>query len=273
MPNSKMKYVRALTIAGSDNSGGAGIQADLKTFSALGCYGMSVITALTAQNTLGVNGIQELSPGFVAQQIESILDDVGVDAIKIGMLFNTPVIEQVAECLRALDATPIVLDPVMFAKSGDRLLQEDAVSALRTELLPMATVLTPNIAEAAALLDHAIDSPQDMENAARDLCALGPQAVVVKGGNLSGNESNDCLCIGGDAVHWLKQKRIATHNVHGTGCTFSSAIAAFLARGVSIEDAVHQAKVYLTGALKAGAERTLGKGKGPVLHFHQLWKP
>ncbi len=273
MPNSKLKYVRALTIAGSDNSGGAGIQADLKTFSALGCYGMSVITALTAQNTLGVSGIQDIPPPFVAQQITTILGDVGVDAVKIGMLFNVPVITQVAECLRALDATPIVLDPVMFAKSGDRLLQEDAVSALRTDLLPMATVLTPNIAEAAALLDRAIDSPEDMENAARDLCALGPQAVVVKGGNRAGNDSDDCLCLAGGPVHWLKQERIATNNVHGTGCTFSSAIAAFLARGVSIEDAVRQAKEYLTGALKAGAELTLGKGKGPVLHFHQLWKP
>lgn len=272
MPKSQSKYVRALTIAGSDNSGGAGIQADLKTFSALGCYGMSVITALTAQNTQGVRGIQDIPPAFIAQQIETILDDVGVDAIKIGMLFNTPVIEQVAECLRKIDGTPIVLDPVMFAKSGDRLLQEDAVSALRRELLPMATVLTPNIAEAAALLDRAIDSTEAMEQAARELCALGPQAVVVKGGNLTGSNSDDCLCIGGESIHWLKQKRIDTRNVHGTGCTFSSAIAAYLAQSLSVEEAVRQAKDYLTGALKAGAKLKLGKGKGPVLHFHQLWK-
>jgi hydroxymethylpyrimidine/phosphomethylpyrimidine kinase len=260
MPKSQSNYVRALTIAGSDNSGGAGIQADLKTFSALGCYGMSVITALTAQNTQGVSGIQDIPPAFVAQQINTILEDV-----------NVPVIEQVAECLRKIDGTPIVLDPVMFAKSGDHLLQEDAVSALRRELLPHATVLTPNVDEAAALLDCVVDSPEAMEQAARDLCALGPH-VVVKGGNLTGNNSDDCLCIGGESIHWLKQERIDTHNVHGTGCTFSSAIAAHLAKSLSVEEAVRQAKDYLTGALKAGAELKLGKGKGPVLHFHQTWK-
>ena len=185
-------YFRALTIAGSDNSGGAGIQADIKTFSALGCYGMSVITALTAQNTQGVRGIQEIPPQFVGQQIMSILDDVGVDAVKIGMLFNTPVIKEVAKCLRENKVSPVVLDPVMFAKSGDRLLQEEAVNSIRQELFPLVTVVTPNIPEAAVLLGRPVESPEAMQQAAVDLCALGPQAVVVKGGSLSTHASDDC---------------------------------------------------------------------------------
>lgn len=265
-------YFRALTIAGSDNSGGAGIQADIKTFSALGCYGMSVITALTAQNTQGVRGIQEIPPQFVGQQIMSILDDVGVDAVKIGMLFNTPVIKEVAKCLRENKVSPVVLDPVMFAKSGDRLLQEEAIDSIRQELFPLVTVVTPNIPEAAVLLGRPVESPEAMQQAAVDLCALGPQAVVVKGGSLSTRASDDCLVVQGSQEQWLRQERIDTQNVHGTGCTFSSAITAFLARSFTLEDAVRRAKKYLTEALEAGAEKKLGQGKGPVMHFYKTWK-
>jgi len=266
-----MNYYRALTIAGSDNSGGAGIQADLKTFSALGCYGMSVITALTAQNTQGVQGIQELAPEFIEEQINSILEDIGVDAIKIGMLFNTPVIKAVAKCLREVTDCPIVLDPVMFAKSGDRLLQEDAVDFIKNELFPLATLITPNIPEAEALLGYPVESFESMQQAAIDLNKSGPKAVVVKGGALSARASDDCLVIEGGAPQWMKQERIETKNLHGAGCTFSSAVAAFLARSYKLEDAVKEAKTYLTQALIAGADKNLGHGKGPVMHFYNTW--
>ena len=266
-----MNYYRALTIAGSDNSGGAGIQADLKTFSALGCYGMSVITALTAQNTQGVKGIQEIDPQFIEKQMNSILDDIGVDAIKIGMLFNTPVIKIVAKCLREIKECPIVLDPVMFAKSGDRLLQEEAIESIKNELFPLATIITPNIPEAEALLGCSIESFESMQQAAVDLNKLGPRAVVVKGGALSACTSDDCLVIEGSEPQWLKQERIDTKNLHGAGCTFSSAISAFLARSYNLEDAVKEAKTYLTQALIAGADKNLGHGKGPVMHFYNTW--
>ena len=266
-----MNYYRALTIAGSDNSGGAGIQADLKTLSALGCYGMSVITALTAQNTLGVKGIQEIDPQFIEKQINSILDDIGVDAIKIGMLFNTPVIKIVAKCLREIKECPIVLDPVMFAKSGDRLLQEEAIESIKNELFPLATIITPNIPEAEALLGCSIESFESMQQAAVDLNKLGPKAVVVKGGALSSRTSDDCFVVEGGEPQWLKQERIDTKNLHGAGCTFSSAISAFLARSYNLEDAVKEAKTYLTQALIAGADKNLGRGKGPVMHFYNTW--
>ncbi|MEK9627742.1 MAG: bifunctional hydroxymethylpyrimidine kinase/phosphomethylpyrimidine kinase [Nitrospinota bacterium] len=265
-------YSRTLTIAGSDNSGGAGIQADLKTFSALGCYGMSVIAALTAQNTQGVRGIREVEPKFVAEQIQSIVEDIGVDAIKIGMLSNSAVIETVANCLLEIESCSIVVDPVMFAKSGDRLLQEEAVQSIKTKLFPLATIITPNLLEAEALLRRSIQSPESMEQAAIDLCELGPKAVVVKGGGLSDANSDDCLVIQGSRPQWLKQERVDTQNTNGSGCTFSSSIAAFLARSFSLEDAVKEAKIYLTHALKAGAEKKLGQGKGPVMHFFNIWE-
>ena len=268
----KTPYFRALTIAGSDNSGGAGIQADLKTFSALGCYGMSVITALTAQNTKGVRGIQEVEPDFIEEQIHSILDDIGVDAIKIGMLFNIPIIKTVAKILREKEISFIVVDPVMFAKSGDRLLQEEAVQAIKEDLFPLATIITPNLLEAEALLDRSIQSLEAMQQATVDLCSLGPKAAVVKGGGLTDLNSDDCLVVRGDRPQWLKQDRLDTQNIHGTGCTFSSAIAAFLARSYNLEDAVKEAKFYLTQALKAGADKNLGHGKGPVMHFYNTWK-
>ena len=266
-----MNYYRALTIAGSDNSGGAGIQADLKTFSALGCYGMSVITVLTAQNTEGVQGIQEVDPKFIELQINSILEDIGVDVIKIGMLFNASVIKTVAKGLRKINNCPIVLDPVMFAKSGDRLLQEDAVESIKNELFPLATIITPNIPEAEALLDYSIESLESMQQAAIDLNKLVPKAVVIKGGGLSARTSDDCLVIEGGNPQWLKQERIETKNLHGAGCTFSSAVAAFLARSYNLENAIKEAKNYLTQALITGANKKLGHGKGPVMHFYNTW--
>ena len=268
----KTPYFRALTIAGSDNSGGAGIQADLKTFSALGCYGMSVITALTAQNTKGVRGIQEVEPDFIEEQIHSILDDIGVDAIKIGMLFNIPIIKTVAKILREKVTSFIVVDPVMYAKSGDRLLQEEAVQAIKEDLFPFATIITPNLLETEALLGRSIQSLEAMQQATVDLCSLGPKAAVVKGGGLTDSNSDDCLMVRGARFQWLKQDRIDTQNIHGTGCTFSSAITAFLARSYNLEDAVKEAKIYLTQALKAGADKNLGHGKGPVMHFYNTWK-
>ena len=266
-----MNYYRALTIGGSENSGGAGIQADLKTFSALGCYGMSVITALTAQNTEGVQGIQEVDSKFIELQINSILEDIGVDVIKIGMLCNASVIKTVAKGLRKINICPIVLDPVMFAKSGDRLLQEDAVESIKNELFPLATIITPNIPEAEALLGCSIESFESMQQAAVDLNKLGPKAVIVKVGALLARTSYDCLLVEGGEPQWLKQERIDTKNLHGAGCTISSAISAFLARSYNLEDAVKEAKTYLTQALIAGADKNLGHGKGPVMHFYNTW--
>ena len=267
----KNEYFCSLTIGGSDNCGGAGIQADLKTFSALGCYGMSAITALTAQNTQGVQSIQEIPPKFLAAQITSILEDIRVDAVKIGMLFNISTVMEVSRCLNQSMISKIVLDPVMFAKSGDRLLQEDAIQSIKQELFPLATIATPNILEAEALLDRTINSQEEIQAAGLELCALGPEAVVVKGGNLPGSNSDDCLVYKNGKIKWLKQRRINTSNVHGTGCTFSSAITAFLAQSYSLEESVSLAKKYLTEALEAGKNTTLGKGKGPVMHFYKFW--
>ena len=232
---------------------------------------MSVITALTAQNTKGVRGIYEVESKFVEEQIYSILEDIGVNSIKIGMLFNTSIIKAVAKCLREVKDCSIVLDPVMFAKSGDRLLKEDAVQTVKNELFPLATVVTPNLLEAESLLERSITSAEKMHQATIDLCKLGPKAAVVKGGGLSDLNSDDCLMIEGESPQWLKQDRIDTQNIHGTGCTFSSAVAAFLARSLNLEDAVIEAKTYLTKSLKAGATKTLGHGKGPVMHFYETW--
>ncbi len=267
---------RALTIAGSDSGGGAGIQADLKTFSALGCYGMSAVTALTAQNTIGVTGIHAVPAAFVAAQIDAVLGDIGADAVKIGMLQDAEIIRAVAERLRAHAVERIVLDPVMVAKSGDRLLREDAVAALREELLPMATVLTPNLPEAEILAAiGSIEGRPGMERAAGRLHDLGPAAVLVKGGHGEGATSADCLVYrdpdGATRSEWFEAERIATPNTHGTGCTLSSAIAAHLARGLGIEAAVREAKGYLTAAIAAGARLAIGHGHGPVDHFH-AWR-
>jgi hydroxymethylpyrimidine/phosphomethylpyrimidine kinase len=270
-------YARALSIAGSDSGGGAGIQADLKTFAALGCYGMSVITALTAQNTVGVLGIHEVPPEFVARQMDAVLGDIGADAVKIGMLGSAAVIRTVADRLRAHALTRIVLDPVMVAKSGDRLLEDEAVEALRAELLPLAEVLTPNLPEVAALLGMASLGEAEMAASAERLLELGPRSVLVKGGHTRGGESNDVLVWrageAGVETRWFRQKRIETANTHGTGCTLSSAIAAYRAQGADLPDSVEAAKRYISGAIRAGAAYSLGKGHGPVHHFFEVWKP
>ncbi|MFZ6031197.1 MAG: bifunctional hydroxymethylpyrimidine kinase/phosphomethylpyrimidine kinase [Chloroflexota bacterium] len=265
-------YPRVLTIAGSDSGGGAGIQADLKTFSALGCYGMSVITALTAQNTLGVTAIHAAPVGFVIEQMDAVLGDIGVDAVKIGMLHSAEIIHAVAERLRRYRISPIVVDPVMVSKSGDALLQEEGTAALKRQLLPLATVLTPNLPEASVLLGRAIQGTAACRQACVDLGRLGPKAVLLKGGHLSSPRSPDLLCTPEEVdLLELDAKRIETPNTHGTGCTLSAAVAAFLARGYSIREAVKAAKEYITQALQAGADYTLGHGHGPVHHFFNWW--
>ncbi|MDY0150052.1 MAG: bifunctional hydroxymethylpyrimidine kinase/phosphomethylpyrimidine kinase [Kiritimatiellia bacterium] len=265
-------YRRVLTIAGSDSGGGAGIQADLKTFAANGCYGMSVITALTAQNTLGVSGIHPVPVAFVEQQLDAVLGDIGADAVKIGMLFSVELIAAVARKLRDYDAQRIVLDPVMVAKGGDRLLQEDAIAALKEHLFPLAEVITPNLPEAEDLLGRTISGRAEMLAAGRDLVQWGPRYVLVKGGHADGHNSEDVLVAsaGGEGT-WFGAARVATQNTHGTGCTLSSAIAAQLAQGLSVPDAVDKARDYIQQAIRAGAAYRLGQGHGPVHHFWPFW--
>lgn len=265
-------YTRLLTIAGSDSGGGAGIQADLKTFAALGGYGMSAITALTAQNTLGVSAIHSVPPEFVAQQIDAVVTDIGVDAVKIGMLFTSDIIATVAERLQFYNLRPIVLDPVMTAKSGDKLLEDSAIEALRQQLLRLATLITPNLPEARLLLGHPIQTLDEMPDAAKALQQLGAKHVLLKGGHLDTLRSMDCLLTADGQIHWFDAPRIPTQNTHGTGCTLSSAIAAYLGKGFSVTDAVKHAKDYLTGAIEYGATYTLGKGHAPVHHFYKLWR-
>lgn len=265
-------YFRALTIAGSDSGGGAGIQADLKTFSALGCFGMSVITALTAQNTRVVAGIFPIPPEFIEEQIDAVMSDIGADAIKIGMLHSPNVIEVVAQKLAQWECTNIVLDPVMISKSGDQLLRKDAVQALKTILIPKAFIITPNLPEASVLLDREVETLEDMTAAARDLAGLGCDNVLLKGGHLAHGDNCDLLFQKDkDTLTKLPGTRIDTLNSHGTGCSLSSAVCAGLARGMGLEMAVQNAKVYITGALTAGAGYTTGKGHGPVHHFYDLW--
>lgn len=262
-----MAVKTAMTIAGSDSGGGAGIQADLKTFSALGVFGTSAITAITAQNTVRVTDVLELPAELVAGQIEAIMADIGADAVKIGMLFSPAIISTVAEQLRKHRAERVVLDPVMVAKSGDRLLREDAVESLRTELLPLAMVVTPNLPEAEVLTGQRIASVDDMRVAARRIVELGAHAVVVKGGHREGPALD--VFYDGQAYHELVKPRVRTTNTHGTGCTFSSAIAARLALGDELLEAVRAAKEYLTAALEHAFP--LGHGHGPVHHFYRWW--
>jgi hydroxymethylpyrimidine/phosphomethylpyrimidine kinase len=260
-----------LTIAGVDPSGGAGIAADLKTCSALGAYGMCVVTALTAQNTRGVYGVETVAPDFVVQQIDAVFADVRVDAVKIGMIATAEIAEAVADALARHDARHVVLDPVMVAKSGDRLLAAEAVRTVRQRLIPLAEVVTPNLPEAAVLLDATEpDSVDAMRNAARELLALGPQSVLLKGGHLAGNDSID-VYYDGETFAELAAPRVATKNTHGTGCTLSSAIAALLPRMDRLA-ALRAAKAYLTDALRAADALTVGSGHGPVHHFHAMWK-
>jgi hydroxymethylpyrimidine/phosphomethylpyrimidine kinase len=261
----------AVTIAGSDSGGGAGIQADLKTFSALGVYGASVITALTAQNTQGVRAIHDVPPDFIAAQIDAVFSDLKVDAVKIGMLSQVASIEAVAAGLERHGAKNIVLDPVMVATSGDRLLAPEAIDALRRRLIARASVITPNLPEAAALLDAPVARNEDeMRAQAQRLLALGAQAVLIKGGHGSGPESVDFLA-DASGVARLAAARVATRNTHGTGCTLSSAIAAGLAKGQLLPEAVRTAKDYVTAAIGAAGRLNVGQGHGPVHHFHQWW--
>jgi hydroxymethylpyrimidine/phosphomethylpyrimidine kinase len=261
----------AATIAGSDSSGGAGIQADLKTFAALGVYGASVITALTAQNTRGVTAIHDVSPDFIAAQIEAVFSDLAVGAVKIGMVSQPRAIEAVADGLDRHGQRAIVLDPVMIATSGDRLLAPAAIDVLRQVLIPRALILTPNLPEAAVLLEVPIaGSEGEMRAQAERLLSLGPRAVLIKGGHGSGTESIDLL-VEADVVTRLAAGRIATKNTHGTGCTLSSAIAAGLAKGLDLAAAVGAAKAYVTAAIAAADRLTIGSGHGPVHHFHAWW--
>ncbi len=261
---------KAMTIAGSDSGGGAGIQADLKTFSALGVYGASAITGITAQNTVGVQGVEPVPEAMIAAQITSVLQDIPMDAIKIGMLGSPGIVGAVADAL-ADYAGPIVLDPVMVAKSGDPLLAEDAIAALTHRLLPRATVLTPNLPEAARLLGcepaRALDEAEDQ---GRRLLSLGPRAVLMKGGHAEGAVCTDLL-VGPEGVRRFESPRLDTKNTHGTGCSMSSAIAAELAKGQSLGDAVHRAHQWLHAAIAAADTLAVGQGHGPVHHFHEVW--
>ena len=262
----------ALTIAGSDSGGGAGIQADLKTFAAHGVYGTSAITAVTAQNTLGVTSWLAMPADLVTAQIETIAGDIGADAVKVGMLATAAVVEAVAAAIEALELPQVVVDPVMFAKGGDRLLEADAVEAMRAELLPRAHMVTPNIPEAEVLAGMSIGSLADMRHAGRRILDLGPRVVLVKGGHLKGDEPGgeavDIFCAaGGDQE--LRAPRLATRNTHGTGCTLSSAIAANLALGRTDLESVERAKEYLTGAIRNAPG--IGRGHGPLNHFWRVY--
>jgi hydroxymethylpyrimidine/phosphomethylpyrimidine kinase len=261
----------ALTIAGSDSSGGAGIQADLKTFSALGVYGASVVAALTAQNTKGVSGVYAVPADVVTAQLDAVFSDLRVGAVKIGMLANAEVIDAVAAALERWSGPNVVLDPVMIATSGAPLLQPQAVETLRRVLIPHALLLTPNLFEAAALLDASPAANEaEMRDHAERLMALGPSAVLIKGGHGKGPESADVLVDKTQAVRFAAG-RVATTHTHGTGCTLSAAIAAALAKGRDLRDAVREAKEYVTAAIAAADRLQIGSGRGPLHHFHHCW--
>jgi len=259
----------ALTIAGSDSGGGAGIQADLKTFAALGVYGTSALTAVTAQNTVGVRAVEEVSPALVVAQIDAVLEDIGADAAKTGMLSSAAIIAAVAGRIGAHGITRLVVDPVMVSKSGDRLLREDAVRALRTVLLPLALVVTPNLPEAETLAGMPIGNRATLEDAARRIAALGPRYVLIKGGHAPGDPVD--ILFDGHAFRAYPGERLITTSTHGTGCTLSAAIAAYLARGVPVEDAVGRAKGYVAAAMRAA--NPLGRGHGPLHHMFALPVP
>ena len=274
--NQTREYFKVLTIAGSDSGGGAGIQADLKTFAAIGCYGMSVITALTAQNTRGVTAIHALPPSFAVEQMTAVFTDIGADAVKIGMLYSAELIEAVTETLNKYRARNIVLDPVMVAQSGDRLLQDDAIEAIKDHLMPVADVVTPNLPEAEVLLGQKIESLEDMQRAARSLAQLGGRSILVKGGHLEESKSTDLLYLTEeDRFVTLEAERVDSRNNHGTGCTLSSAIAAHMSRGSSIEDAVSKprrlstmpsARVRHTGSGTVTGRYTIFLNSG-IRHF------
>lgn len=268
------QYLTALTIAGFDSSAGAGIQADIKTFSALGVYATCALTGLPVQNTQGVQSVYGIPDTAVAEQLDAVFQDITIGAVKIGMLHTSSIIEIVANKLRFYEAKNIVLDPVMVAKSGDRLLQQEAIKALKECLIPLATTLTPNLYEASVLLGKDILCDEAMEAAAQELLQkYGCGSVLIKGGHLNKPYCADCLMLKDVEAkpYWFRDERTNTRNTHGTGCTLSAAITAFLAQGASILDAVGEAKKYLSAALRAGASYTLGQGHGPAHHFYNYW--
>lgn len=273
MTTMKKHYKRALTIAGSDPSGGAGIQADLKTFSACGCFGTSAIVAVVDENTVGVTGVHPVPVDFVTGQIKSVLDDIGTDAIKIGMLHSSELIVAIKETLLPYNIKNIVLDPVMVATSGDKLLQDEAIGTLKNELIPFARVITPNIPEAEILLGKEIKSQADLPKVIKDLSVNRSVSVLLKAGHLSDEKLTDVFYNAEtDEIIELVSDRVYTKNTHGTGCTFSSAIAAFLARGFELNEAVKKAKEYMQKVIIAGADYEIGKGHGPVHHFVDFWE-
>ena len=263
-----MKISKAMTIAGSDSGGGAGVQADLKTFAALGVYGASTLTAITAQNTVGVTAVHEIPTDVISAQIDAVLSDIGADAVKTGMLSSSAIIECVVEALKKHDVQQLVVDPVMVAKSGDSLLREDAVDSLRTQLLPLAAVVTPNIPEAESLTETTIVSDADVRRAAQAIVAMGARSVVVKGGHREGPATD--LFYDGSDFREFTAPRFDTVNTHGTGCTFASAVAAGLARGMAVTEAVGLAKDYVTEAIRRSFP--IGQGHGPLNHFYKLWE-
>ena len=260
------RYVRVLTIAGSDSSGGAGIQADLKTCAALGCYGMSAITAVTAQNTRAVTAVQGVTPALLQAQLDAVVSDIGVDAVKIGMLYSAALARVVAQAIDAHRLKPVILDPVLVSSSGRPLLDADAVAVLQQELFPRVTLITPNLDEAALLLGRALPTPQAVEQGAYELQAHGAPAVLIKGGHQPGALVQDLLLLPDGARHWLSAPRIATANAHGTGCTLSAAIAAYMALGHTLEAAVRAAHLFVRAALQSGVGVRTGAGSGPLNH-------
>jgi len=260
------RYARVLSIAGSDSGGGAGIQADLKTFAAMGCFGMTAITAITAQNTTGVRAVHAVPPEILRAQIDAVLEDIGADAVKIGMLQSAPLAEVVAEVIDAHRLQRVVFDPVMVASSGATLIEATAVDFLVRHLFARATLITPNLDEAAVLVGRKLTTPQQMEQAAHDLLQMGAKAVLLKGGHLSGPSVDDILLVPGRDAIWLQGPRISTSNSHGTGCTLSSAIAAQLGLGAELVEAVRTAHRFVRAALQAGADVRTGLGGGPLNH-------
>ena len=262
----EFQYPRVLSIAGSDSCGGAGIQADLKTFSALGCYGMTAITALTAQNTAGVRAIHAVPPAMLSQQIDAVLEDIGTDAVKIGMLHSAEIVHEVAAAIDRHVLKKVVLDPVMVATSGAVLIDNPAIAALVQELFKRVDLVTPNLDEAALLVGRALHSEAEMASAARELLGQGARAVLLKGGHLPGDTVSDLLITHDGLQHWMRAPRIRSSNTHGTGCTLSSAIAAQLALGCSLLEAVEASRAYVRDALQAGAAVQTGQGSGPLNH-------
>jgi len=264
----EFEYPRVLSIAGSDSGGGAGIQADLKTFAALGCYGMTAITALTAQNTQGVRAIHGVPSEMLRDQIDAVVEDMGLDAVKIGMLHAPDIVQTVAEAIDRHALQKVVLDPVMVATSGAVLIDNPAIAVLVRELFWRAAVITPNLDEASLLVGRPLGSEQAMEAAARELLAKGAQAVLLKGGHLAGEVVSDLLVTQNGELHWMRAPRIHSANTHGTGCTLSSAIAAYLALGAPLLEAVQAARAYVRAALETGAKVRTGAGSGPLNHGH-----